>query len=62
MTVEAALRDEVLRSLDRMEAKLDKVTDDHELRLRKVERWVYAVPPTLLLAAASIVAALFQKP
>lgn len=32
---------EVRRRLDRIEFKLDKALDDHELRLRKVERWMY---------------------
>lgn len=49
---------EIGRSLHRVEQRLDKVLDDHEVRLRKVERWVYAVPPTLVLAAASIIASI----
>ena len=48
---------EIVRSLQRIEARLDTITGDHEQRLRKVERWVYAVPPTLILALASIIAA-----
>lgn len=48
---------EIARTLARLELKLDAVAGDHEDRLRKVERWVYAVPPTLILALASIVAA-----
>lgn len=51
---------EIARTLNRLEGKVDKITDDHELRLRRVERWVYSVPPTLLLASASIVAAIFK--
>lgn len=51
---------EILRGVHRLESKVDKVTDDHEVRLRKVERWMYAVPPTLILAAASVVATLFN--
>ena len=51
---------EVLRAVTRLEARLDKVLDDHEQRLRRVERWVYAVPPTLLLAAASVLGALMR--
>lgn len=47
---------ELARSLERIESALAKVTDDHEARLRKVERWVYAVPPTIVLAVASVVA------
>lgn len=48
---------EIVRTLKRIEARLEQVTGDHEQRLRKVERWVYAVPPTLILAVASIIAA-----
>lgn len=51
---------EIGRTLHKIEAKVDKILDDHELRLRKVERWVYSVPPTLFLAAASIIAAIFK--
>lgn len=42
-------------------ARLSEVetdTRDHEKRLRSVERWMYALPPTLLLSAVSIVLAL----
>lgn len=46
--------------LGHMDGKLDRLTDDHETRLRKVERWVYAIPPTLLLAGASIIAAIVR--
>lgn len=52
---------EIGRTLTRLEGQIAKVTDDHEKRLRAVERWVYAVPPTLILAAASIVAAIFKR-
>lgn len=54
---DAVTNAEIVRSLQRIEARLDTVTGDHEQRLRKVERWVYAVPPTLVLAMASIIAA-----
>lgn len=52
--------DVVLTRLDAIDKRLDKVLDDHETRLRKVEHWIYAVPPTLLLAAASIIAAVLK--
>lgn len=52
---------EILRGVHRLEASVAKVTDDHEVRLRKVERWVYAVPPTLILAACSVAASLFTR-
>lgn len=51
---------EIGRKLDSLDSKLSKILDDHEIRLRKVERWVYSVPPTLLLAMASIIAAIFK--
>lgn len=60
MTGEDVTSGEIVRSLQRIEARLDTVTGDHEARLRKVERWVYAVPPALLLAAASIIDRLMQ--
>lgn len=52
---------EIVRSLGRIEAKVDKVTDDHEARLRRAEKWVYALPPTFLLAVASLIAALVGR-
>lgn len=51
---------ELGRSLARMEAKLDAVTGDHEKRLRNVERWTYALPPTVVVAIASVVAQLLR--
>lgn len=52
---------EIVRSLQRIEARLDTVTGDHETRLRNVERWVYAIPPTLILAGGSVLAAIFRS-
>lgn len=43
-----------------IEKKIDKVLDDHETRLRNVERWVYAMPATLLVAVASVIVALLS--
>lgn len=51
---------EISRQLTDIKADLRRALDDHEQRLRKVERWVYAVPPTLVLAGASILAAIFN--
>jgi hypothetical protein len=42
---------ELGRSLTRIEGKLDKVTEDHEGRLRRVERTLYV---TLGLAGAGV--------
>ncbi len=37
-------------------AKASKeISDDHELRLRSVERWKLSIPVSVLLAAATIV-------
>lgn len=51
---------EVVRSLTRIEARLDSKMDDHERRLRDLEKWKYALPPTVAIAAASVIAAIFQ--
>lgn len=58
--------DTLVERLVRLETKLDLFLEqikndkdrsiDHEVRLRRVERWTYALPPTALvavLAAAS---------
>jgi hypothetical protein len=50
---------ELGRWLQRIESKLDRAIDDHERRLRSVERWMYAMPPTLILASASVVISLW---
>lgn len=52
---------ELFERLVRLETKIDMFlerlgaeqqrTADHEARLRKVERWQYALPPTVLVAA-----------
>lgn len=57
---------EMFERLVRLETKLDMFlerlgeervrTDDQEARLRRVERWTYALPPTALLAAVAFVA------
>ena len=49
---------EIARTLERIEQRLDGIVSDHEARLRSVERWVWSVPPTLIIALASIVAAI----
>lgn len=59
MTVTEMTNGELGRWLSRIESKLDRAMDDHERRLRSVERWMYALPPTLILALASMGVALF---
>lgn len=49
---QATLR-EVALIQARMEQRLEKVLDDHETRLRRVERWAYALPATSLAAVLS---------
>jgi hypothetical protein len=46
------LRDDV-RSLVQSNAEVGKVLDDHETRLRNVERWKYAVPTATVGAIVS---------
>ena len=38
--------------------KLDKVTDDHERRLRRLEAWSYGIPVAGLAAMGSTIAAI----
>lgn len=54
--------------LARIETKLDgiaeRLVEDHETRLRALERWRYALPVTLMFAVASIavsIAAVFTR-
>lgn len=52
----------VIDRLARIEVKLDtvlKVHQDHEARLRAVERWKYALPVAGFTAASSVVLSLF---
>lgn len=60
MTDDDVTLGELGRSLARIEAKVDTVTGDHEKRLRAVERWMYALPPTIAVAIASVAAAIFK--
>ncbi|WP_344859737.1 hypothetical protein [Planomonospora alba] len=38
-----------------------QVDEDHERRIRSLERWMYAIPASVFLAIASIVVALVNK-
>lgn len=55
MSAEDVTLGEIHRTMTRIEQKVDKVTDDHEVRLRRVEKWMYAVPPTVVAAVTSVV-------
>lgn len=39
-----------------------KTDEDHERRLRVLERWMYAIPATLFIAIASIITAIMKGP
>ena len=53
---------ELRRTLGRIELRQERVIEDHEARLRRVERWVYGIPPSILIAAAAVVVALLHGP
>jgi predicted component of type VI protein secretion system len=48
---------EMARSLHRIETKLDRAIDDHEQRLRRVERWMWTSLGLASLGAAGGVSA-----
>ena len=50
--------DEVRYAVHLLESRVDTTLDDHEHRLRRIEKWLYALPPTLMLVIASALAAL----
>lgn len=59
MTSDASLSTElavVVTRLDNIEAKIDKLVDDHEVRIRRLEAWSYAVPASFILAVGAAVA------
>ncbi|MER5252884.1 hypothetical protein [Streptomyces sp. NPDC002855] len=54
--------------LARIEEKLDQLVEtnrvrgeDHENRIRALERWRYAIPPTLVLASVTLFNQLFGR-
>lgn len=51
---------EIARTMQRMDARLERVIEDHEARLRRVERWMYILPPTVIMAGASVIIALLR--
>lgn len=51
---------ELRRTLARIELRQEDVVRDHEVRLRRVERWVYAVPPTIIVAASAVIVSLLR--
>lgn len=51
----------ISQRLDEIDRKLDKTLDDHEIRLRRVEKWVYALPPTVLIALGTAIATILNR-
>lgn len=51
---------EVQRTLSRMDQRMERVIDDHEARLRRVEKWMYILPPTVIVAGASVIVAVLR--
>lgn len=65
-TVRISLRDvyEVVQRLDERTLKMEQLiptSHDHEQRIRRVERWVYALPPTFILAIVSAAVTLSKR-
>ena len=54
------MRDDV-RSLSQTSHNTDQTLDDHENRLRAVERWKYGMPIAAIAAIASCVATIVQN-
>ena len=57
---EAVSMGELQRSLARIEAGQTRMMEDHEQRLRRVERWVYAIPSAVIVSAAAVVVAVIR--
>lgn len=51
---------EISRQVQTLDARVGKMLDDHESRLRSCEKWKYAFPPTLLIAVSSALVAVFK--
>ena len=51
--------DSIAAKLAEMDRRFEKVSDDHEARLRRLEAWSYALPVSLVLAIGSVGTSLF---
>lgn len=51
--------DAIATKLAEMDRRFEKVSDDHEARLRRLEAWSYALPVSLVLAIGSVGTSLF---
>lgn len=50
---------EIGRRLENIESKIDKALDDHEVRIRSLEKWMYALPASLVLSIGSVGVTIF---
>lgn len=46
---------ELGRAVARIESKVDKILDDHEKRIRDLERWRNAVPASVITSIAAVI-------
>lgn len=49
----------VQEALQRIESKVDKILDDHEERIRSLERWKWGLPASLVAAMAAFFGSFF---
>jgi hypothetical protein len=52
---------EITRTLARMDNRMERVIDDHEHRLRRIEKWMYLLPPTVITAGAAVILAVLNR-
>lgn len=45
---------EMARTLQRMDTRMERVVEDHEKRIRKLEKWMYLLPPTVISAGIAV--------
>jgi hypothetical protein len=49
---------ELRTTVEQLKRYMEKVTNDHEHRIRYLERWAWALPPAVIASAISALAAL----
>ena len=52
---------EVSRQIKALDERVGKVLGDHEKRLRAIERWMYAVPATVISSLAALAVAVWGR-
>lgn len=51
---------EIARTMARMDQRMERVVEDHEKRLRRIEKWVYLLPPTVITAGVAVALAIMH--